>query len=184
MASPVPSLKHQETKRRNVMLLFRTLCAVIVAWSVNWVMAQPVSANLLELVPEMHVIAPLSGAVVGFMMLAKRQGWGFVVALANGLWTMIMVVAVSWLIFLVVTLFDHLVHGLIDDFENFLRILGSETRPLAEGWVDIRLAGVLLGAAVVASVVTEALHWILVRLRRLHGEDDEESRTEREAENA
>lgn len=184
MASPVPSLKRPETKQRNVMLLFRSLCAVIVAWAVNWVIGQPVAATLLELVPEMRVIAPLAGALVGFVALAKRQGWGFVVALANGLWTMILTVGAAWLIFLMVTVFDHLAHGLISSFENFLRILGSETRPLAEGWVDVRLAGVLLGATVVASLVTEALHWILVRLRRERGEDDEASQHEREVENA
>ena len=166
------------------MLLFRVICAVVVAWAVNWVMSQPVAATLLELVPEMRVIAPLAGAFIGFVALAKRQGWGLVVAAANGVWTMLMTVAVAWFIYLVVTLFDHLVHGLISDSENFLRILGAENEPVAEAWVDARLLGILLAATMVASLITEALHWILVRLRRERGEDDEESQNEREAENA
>lgn len=160
------------------MLVFQLICAVVVAWAVNWVMGQPVAANLLEEVPEMAYIAPIAGAIVGFMALAKRQGWGLIVAAANGLWTMILTVAAAWILYLGVTLLDHLVHGLIDDFENFLRILGAETRPLAEGWVDLRLAGVLLGATVVAAVVTEVLHWLLVRLRRMRGEEEEEIEVE------
>lgn len=158
--------------------MFRLICAVVVAWAVNWVMGQPVAANLLELVPEMKYIAPGAGALVGFVALAKRQGWGIIVAVANGLWTMILTVGVSWLAFLTFTLIDHLVHGLIADFENFLRVLGYEAAPLAEGWVDLRLIGVLLAATVVAGLVTEILHWILVRLRRMRGDDEEEEGTE------
>ena len=179
MASPVPDLKQPESARqRHAMLTFRVICAVVVAWALNWVMGQPVAATLLEEVPEMAYLAPLSGAIVGFVALAKRQGWGFIVAAANGLWTMILTVGLAWLIFLTITLFDHLLHGLIADFKNFLRILGSETEPLAEGWVDLRLLGVTLAATVVAALVTEALHWILVRLRRERGEDEEEGETE------
>lgn len=160
------------------MLIFRLICAVVVAWAVNWVMGQQVAANLLELVPEMKYIAPAAGAVVGFVALAKRQGWGIIVAMANGLWTMILTVGFAWLIFLTITLFSHIAHGLIADFENFLRVLSSEAEPLAEGWVDPRLVGLLLAATVVAGLVTEVLHWILVRLRRMHGEDEEEEGTE------
>lgn len=156
------------------MLMFRAICALVVAWAVNWVMGQPVAANLLELVPEMQYIAPIAGAIVGFFALAKRQGWGIIVAAANGLWTMIMTVGIAWLIFLTITLGDHLVHGLIADFENFLRVLGYEAAPLAEGWVDLRLVGVMLGATVVAGLGTEVLHWILVHIRRMRGENEDD----------
>lgn len=157
------------------MLIFRLICAALVAWAVNWVIGQPVAANLLELVPEMEYIAPLAGALVGFVALAKRQGWGVIVAVANGLWTMLLTVGAAWLIFLAVKMVDHLAHGLIADFENFLRILAVEVEPLAEGWVDLRLTGALLAATVVVGIITEILHWILVRLRKERGEDEEES---------
>lgn len=156
------------------MLIFRVICAVLVAWAMNWVMGQPVAANLLELVPEMAYITPLAGAVVGFVALAKRQGWGVIVAAANGLWTMLLTVAGAWLIYLSLKLADHVMHGLISNFEHFLRILGSEAEPLAEGWVDLRLAGVTLAATVVVGLVTEALHWVLVRLRRSRGDTEED----------
>jgi hypothetical protein len=156
------------------MLMFRAICAVVVAWAVNWVMGQPVAANLLELVPEMQYIAPAAGAIVGFFALAKRQGWGIIVAAANGLWTMIMTVGIAWLIFLTITVGDHVAHGLIADFENFLRILGYEAAPLAEGWVDLRLVGAMLGATVVAGLGTEVLHWILVHIRRMRGENEDD----------
>lgn len=160
------------------MLIFRVICAVLVAWALNWVMGRPVAANLLELVPEMAYIAPLAGALVGFVALAKRQGWGLIVAVANGLWTMLLTVGAAWLIFLTITMVDHIAHGLIANFENFLRTLGYETAPLAEGWIDPRLLGVTLGATVVVGLVTEILHWVLVRLRRARGDDDEEDGTE------
>lgn len=175
MASPVPTLKQTQTPRqRRSMLAFRLICAVVVAWAVNWVMGQPVAADLLELVPEMQYIAPAAGALVGFVALAKRQGWGVIVAMANGLWTMILTVGIAWLIFLTITLVNHIAHGLIKDFENFLRILASEAEPLAEGWVNLRLIGMLLAATVVAGVATEILHWILVHIRRMRGESEEE----------
>lgn len=175
MTSMVPSLKHPESgKRRRSMLVFRGICAVVVAWAVNWVLGQPVAATLLEKVPEMAYVAPIAGALVGFVALAKRQGWGIIVALANGVWTMLLIVGVAWILHLTLKLGDHIMHGLIANFENFLRILGYEAEPLAEGWVDPRLAGMLLAATVVASVFTEGLHWVLVRLRRLRGDDEEE----------
>lgn len=156
------------------MVMFRLICAGVVAWAVNWVMSQPVAADLLELVPDMRYIAPAAGALVGFFALAKRQGWGIIVAAANGLWTMVLTVGIAWLIFLVITLLDHLAHGLIADFENFLRVLGYETAPLAEGWVNLRLIGMMLGATVVAALATEILHWILVHIRRMRGETEED----------
>lgn len=175
MTSMVPSLKHPEApKPRSGMLVFRLICAAVVAWAVSWVMGRPVAAELLERVPEMSYVAPIAGGLVGFMALARRQGWGLIVAMANGVWTTLMTIALAWLIFLTMTLFDHIAHGLIADFENFLRVLGAEAAPLAEGWVNARLVGILLAATVAAGVITEILHWVLVRLRRARGEEDEE----------
>lgn len=177
MASVVPDLKQNRPKQRGAMLAFRLVCAVAVAWAANWTLSRPVAAQLIHLVPQMTYIAPAAAAVVGFVALAKRQGWGLIVAAANGLWTVILTVALTWLVYLTMRMGNHLSHGLIANFKDFMRILGSEIKPLAKGWVDLRLIGMLLGATVAASLATEILHWILVRLRRLRGGEEEAAET-------
>lgn len=177
MPSVVPDLKQNQPKQRSLMLGFRLICAVAAAWAVNWTLNQPVAANLIHLVPQMTFVAPAAAAVIGFVALAKRQGWGLIVAAANGLWTLILTVALTWLVYLSMRMGNHFAHGLIANFKDFMRILGSEIKPLAKGWIDLRLIGMLLGATVAASVVTEILHWILVRLRRLRGHDEEAAET-------
>lgn len=183
MTSMVPSLKHPESayRSRRAMLTFRVLCALVVAWAVNWVLGHPVSANLLEEVPQMGWIVPASGALVGLVALAKRQGWGIIVAIANGVWTMLLTLGIAWLVYFVVKVGDHILHGLISNFEHFLRVLGYEAEPLAEAWLDPRLLGLMLAATVVASLLTEALHWVLVRIRRMRGDEDEEDETDAKA---
>ena len=61
------------------MLLYRVLCAFLLAWAVGWSLGQEQAAALLETVPEMAVLGPVAGAFVGFISLSKRQGWGAVV---------------------------------------------------------------------------------------------------------
>ena len=69
------------------MLIFRLLCAILVAWAINLILARPEAATLIAEVPEMTYIGPFAGAVVGFFNLAKRQGWGLIVSVVNGMWT-------------------------------------------------------------------------------------------------
>ncbi len=77
------------------MLVFRVICAVMVAWAINLVLARPEAAVLVAEVPEMIYIGPAAGAVVGFFNLAKRQGWGLIVSVANGMWTGVMTIGLA-----------------------------------------------------------------------------------------
>ena len=63
-------------------------------------------------------------------------------------------------------------HNLVKDFEAFLRVLGSEAGPLIETMNNYRLIGLTIGTTAVAGLLSEVLHWFLVRMRRLR-EDDE-----------
>jgi hypothetical protein len=67
-------------------------------------------------------------------------------------------------------------HNIIKDFEAFLRVLGSEAVPLVEISTDIRLIAITVGAVTVTGVISEILHWIMVRLRRYR--DDGEPRVQ------
>ena len=153
------------------MLIYRLICAVMVAWAINWVLARPEAAFLIEEIPQMVVIGPLAGFVVGFFNLAKRQGWGLIVSVANGLWTGILAIAVSGFIYLTYKMSGMVAYGLVNDFKDFMRILYQQADPLIEVSVDWRLIGITVGATAVAGVISECLHWSLVRLRR-NTEDD------------
>jgi len=154
------------------MLVFRIICAVMVAWAINLVLARPEAAVLVAEVPQMIYIGPIAGAVVGFFNLAKRQGWGLIVSVANGMWTGVMVIALAGFMFLAMRMTNVVAHNLVSDFEGFLRVLGSEADPLIEISTDLRLIGITVGATAVTGILSEILHWTLVRLRRYRGEDE------------
>ncbi len=154
------------------MLVFRMICAVMVAWAINLVLARPEAAVLIAEVPQMIVIGPIAGAVVGFFNLAKRQGWGLIVSVVNGMWTGVLAIALSGFIYLALRMFNVVWHNLIKDFEAFLRVLGSEAQPLVELTTDYRLIGLTVAATAVTGLISEILHWTLVRLRRYRGEDE------------
>ena len=154
------------------MLIFRIVCAVMVAWAINLVLARPEAAVLISEVPQMIYIGPIAGAMVGFVYLAKRQGWGPIVSVVNGLWTGTLTIALSGFIYLTIRMFGVVWHNLITDFEAFLRVLGSEASPLIEISTDFRLIGITLGAVTVTSFISEILHWTLIRLRRARGEEE------------
>ena len=154
------------------MLVFRVICAVMVAWAINLVLARPEAALLVEEIPQMIVIGPIAGAVVGFFNLAKRQGWGLIVSVANGMWTGVMAIGLAGFIYLSMRMFNVVWHNLIKDFEAFLRVLGSEAEPLIVVSTDFRLIGITVGATAVTGVISEILHWTLVRLRRYREGDE------------
>ncbi|MHA1529976.1 MAG: hypothetical protein ACTSVG_13230 [Alphaproteobacteria bacterium] len=154
------------------MLVFRIMCAVMVAWAINLVLARPEAAVLISEIPQMFYIGPIVGAVVGFFNLAKRQGWGLIVSVVNGMWTGVMVIALSGFTYLAIRMFGVVAHNLIKDFEAFLRVLGSEAVPLVEVSTNLRLIGLTIGATAVTGIISEILHWTLVRLRRYRGEDE------------
>lgn len=153
------------------MLVFRVICAVMVAWAINLVLARPEAAVLVTEVPDMVYIGPIAGAVVGFFNLAKRQGWGLIVSVANGMWTGVMAIALAGFIFLAIRMGGYVMYQ-VRDFETFLRILGSEAEPLVEISTDFRLIGITVAATAVTGIASELLHWTMVRLRRYRGEDE------------
>ena len=154
------------------MLVFRMICAVMVAWAINLVLARPEAAVLVAEVPQMIYIGPIAGAVVGFFNLAKRQGWGLIVSVANGMWTGVMTIGLAGFMYLTMRMFNVVVHNMVKDFEAFLRVLGSEAAPLVEISTDYRLIAITVGAVTVTGIISEILHWIMVRLRRYRGDDD------------
>jgi len=120
----------------------------------------------------MTYIGPLAGAVVGFYNLAKRQGWGLIVAVANGMWTGVLAIVLSGVMYLSMRMFNTVVHNLIKDFEGFLRVLNSEAEPLIVMSTDFRLIALTIGVTAVTGVISEVLHWLMVRLRRYRGNDE------------
>ncbi len=154
------------------MLVFRVICAVMVAWAINLVLARPEAVVLVTEVPQMIYIGPIAGAVVGFFNLAKRQGWGLIVSVANGMWTGVMTIGLAGFMYLTMRMFNVIWHNLIKDFEAFLRVLGSEAEPLIVVSTDFRLIGITVGATAVTGIISEILHWTLVRLRRYRESDE------------
>jgi hypothetical protein len=154
------------------MLVFRIMCAVMVAWAINLVLARPEAAVLITEIPQMIYIGPIVGAVVGFFNLAKRQGWGLIVSVVNGMWTGVMVIALSGFTYLAIRMTGVVMNNLVKDFEAFLRVLGSEAVPLIEVSTNLWLIGLTIGATAVTGIISEILHWTLVRLRRYRGDDE------------
>ena len=154
------------------MLVFRVICAVMVAWAINLVLAREAAEVLVAEVPDMIYIGPAAGAVVGFFNLAKRQGWGLIVSVANGMWTGVMTIGLAGFIYLTMRMLNVVMSNMVKDFEAFLRVLGSEATPLVEISTDYRLIGITVGAVTVTGIISEILHWTLVRLRRYRGDDE------------
>jgi hypothetical protein len=144
----------------------------MVAWAINLVLARPEAAVLVAEVPQMIYIGPIAGAVVGFFNLAKRQGWGLIVSVANGMWTGVMTIGLAGFIYLAMRMINVVWHNIIKDFEAFLRVLGSEAAPLVEISTDLRLIAITVGAVTVTGIISEILHGIMVRLRRYRGDDE------------
>ena len=153
------------------MLVFRIICAVMVAWAINLVLARPEAAVLVAEVPQMVYIGPAAGAVVGFFNLAKRQGWGLIVSVANGMWTGVMTIALAGFLYLAMRMSRLIIYS-VKDFDAFLRVLGSEAKPLIDISTDFRLIGITIGAVTVTGILSEILHWVMVRLRRYRGDEE------------
>ncbi len=150
------------------MLLFRVLCAIFVAWAVNWAMGRPEAAAMQQDVPEFVAIAPFVGALVGFVNLAKRQGWGGIVAVANGIWVGVLTMLLTMLIVAGLAAFG--TPGIGDfDFGFILGLFSESIVEVVDRLANLPLAIVTLGACSVVGLVTEIIHWALVRLRRRRG---------------
>lgn len=148
------------------MVLYRILCAVLLALAVTWSLARPEASELLKEVPEMAALGPVAGALVGFFSLSVRQGWGAVVGFANGIWAGVLAIALSGTLYMVIELTQAVREGLIDGFERFLTVFSDTVEPLIEQLAHVPLLIVSFGAAAIVGVATEFLHWLLVKFRR------------------
>lgn len=148
------------------MLTFRILCAVLMAWAANWTLSRPEAADLLSELPIMGTIGPIAAAGVGFVNLASRQGWGVVVAVANGVWAGLLSIVVSGMLYMSVVVGGSIWQGSVRDFAVFMRLVSSEITPLFDLVVDVPLVVLTITATSVLGVMTELLHWAMVRIRR------------------
>lgn len=148
------------------MLAFRIICAGAVAWAVMWVLAQPQAAPLLRALPDMAILAPIAGCYVGAFNLAVRQGWGLVVALANGVWAGILSAFASGILYMSVVMARGVAEGEIGGLGGFFDRFGDTLELLLAALSDAGLLMVSLGATAVAGVLTEIVHWLMVRVRR------------------
>jgi hypothetical protein len=152
------------------MLVFRILCSVLMAWAINYSLSRPEAIDLVQELPEMTTLAPIAGAVVGYFNLAVRQGWGVVVALANGIWAGVLSIFLSGVLFMLVKIVDAIRTNVIKNFDGFLNVFRSEVEPLINVLLqNVPMIIVSLGAAAVIGFVTELLHWVLVRMRQRKG---------------
>ncbi|MEM9138796.1 MAG: hypothetical protein AAGB15_03110 [Pseudomonadota bacterium] len=135
------------------------------AWAINWALSRPEGEALLAALPEMRSLGPIAGGAVGYFTLAVRQGWGFIVAFANGIWAGCLAIIVSGVFYLISKLVEAGRSNLIQDFETFMAVFGQNFRPLFDEVLNVPLLVVSLGAAAIVGVVTEVVHWLLVRVR-------------------
>lgn len=147
------------------MLIFRFLCAVLMAWAINVALARPEAAALAEEAQEFLFLGPLSAGFVGFFNLAKRQGWGVIVAVANGVWAGILtlIVAVALYVMVIEVLGNY---RAIAEYDDFARLFSGAAEPVLEVLLDVPLLSVVIVTTAVVGVLTEILHWCLVRLLR------------------
>ena len=148
------------------MLLYRILCALLLAWAASWSLARPEAGALMTELPEMAALGPASAAFVGFASLSARQGWGVVVAFANGIWAGALSIGIAGTLYMLMTLTQAARDGLISSFDRFMILFSDTVEPLIEQLANLPLLIVSLGATAIVGVVTEFLHWLLVRFRR------------------
>lgn len=147
------------------MTVFRIVCAILMACAIIWALSRSEAAEMLRELPDMALFGPVAGAVIGFVNLAVRQGWGFIVAFANGVWAGVLSILLSGVLHVVVEIVRAINTNVIRTFDNFLSMFGTFVEPLWEAVVDVPLLTVSLGAAALVGVISEVIHWILVRMK-------------------
>lgn len=157
------------------MLVYRLICALLMAWAANWALGRPEAKELIETIPEMERFGPIAAATVGYFSLAVRQGWGFVVAVANGIWAGILSIVLSGFFFLLVTTIQGMRENTLQDGDDFTRMLSEETGPMIEMVANVPLLVVSLGAFAMVGAITEFFHWVLVRMRGRQTENNSAS---------
>lgn len=157
------------------MIIFRFVCAILMAWSVNWIFSKPEADVLLGELPVMATVGPGCAALVGFFNLATRQGWGVIVAVANGIWAGLLSIILSGVVYTLVIVIDGLSRNLIRDYESFVTVTSYAISPLFDMVLDFPLVTLTLSVTAGLGVVTELLHWVLVRMRREKDDTSESS---------
>ncbi len=148
------------------MLMFRILCSAILAWAAIWALSRPEGSGLLRLIPEMAVLGPLAAAYVGAVNLAVRQGWGFIVALANGVWAGVLSIVAAGVLYVALEMARAATAGAVDGFRSFFVVFADTVDLLLQQLGYPELLTLSLGAAACAGVLSEAVHWLLVRARQ------------------
>ena len=157
------------------MLVFRLICAVLLAWAVNWTLSRVEAEVLLQVLPEMATLAPVAAAIVGYFNLAVRQGWGFIVAFANGIWAGVLAIVASGALYMCMRIINGIREQEIREFDHFLSVFGSTFEPMADQLTNLPLIITSLGATAVVGVVSEVIHWLLVRVRQGKGSQSRSS---------
>lgn len=157
------------------MIHFRVICAILMAWCMNWALGRPEAEPLLAELPDMEIIGVMCGAVVGFCSLAKRQGWGVVVAVANGVWAGILSVALAGLV--LIAYIGSQSMGVVSSFERWMVVFEGDLEPVWEQMLNFPLFLTTLAASAVVGLITEVIHWALVRLKKNRGDWHEEKGT-------
>ena len=151
------------------MLVFRLICAVLMAWAVNFSLSRAEADALRQVIPEMQTLAWIAAGIVGYVNLAVRQGWGFIVAFANGIWAGVLAIVGSGALYMLLRIITGIRENEIREFDQFLSVFSSAFEPLVEQLANLPLLITSLGATAVVGVVTEIIHWLLVRVRQGKG---------------
>ena len=147
------------------MIVYRLVCALLMAWAVNWALSRPEGLPLLEAIPEMETLGPIAAAAVGYFNLAVRQGWGFIVAFANGIWAGVLSIIVAGIFDVVFVTFSAMRENSLADFQAFMTLFGETVQPMLSEVANVPLLVVSFGATAMVGVITEVIHWVMVRMR-------------------
>lgn len=154
------------------MILFRVLCALLLAWAFNLALGRPEAEPVLRAldavepkIPDLRVFGPIAAGVVGFLNLAVRQGWGMIVGLVNGIWSGLLSLAVGGFFVFCGAIYMRLQENLLKDFDDFLKHVALIRNPLLEAILDVKFIVVTLGMCAVVGVITEVAQWLVARVR-------------------
>lgn len=149
-----------------MLLLFRVICAIFVAWAMSWAVARPEASLLVEEVDRFASVAPVAGGLVGFFTLSKRQGWGVIVAVANGLWAGVLSLLFTTFILIFLGVREASQQSLEFDFDHLMRVMSEETQVIVDHLSYLPFVVIAVTATAVVGIVTEIIHWALVRMRK------------------